>query len=32
LSQEEANQLEIKLIKQYKTQNDEYGYNITSGG
>ncbi len=32
LSQEEANILEIQLIKQYQTQNDKYGYNITSGG
>ena len=32
LSQEEANKIEQKLIKQYKAQNDQYGYNITSGG
>ncbi len=32
LSQEEANRIEQRLIKQYKSQNDQYGYNITSGG
>lgn len=32
LSASEANELEIELIKQYQTQNDKYGYNITSGG
>lgn len=32
LSQEEANQLEVKLIQQYQTQDERYGYNITSGG
>lgn len=32
LSQNEANELEIQLIKQYQTQDEKYGYNITSGG
>lgn len=32
LSQEQANILEIQLIKQFQTQNDKYGYNIASGG
>ena len=32
LSQEEANILEEKLIKQYNTQNDTFGYNIKAGG
>ena len=32
LSQNEANQIEIQLIKQYKTQDENFGYNITSGG
>ncbi len=32
LSQNDANELEIKLIKQYHTQDEKYGYNITSGG
>ena len=32
LSQEEANILEEKLIKQYNTQNDNFGYNIKAGG
>ena len=32
LSLKEANDLETKLIKQYNSQNDKYGYNITSGG
>jgi len=32
LSQEEANELERKLIKQYKTNNKKYGYNIAFGG
>lgn len=32
LTQEEANDLEAKLIKQFNTQNDKYGYNIKAGG
>lgn len=32
LSQDEANKIEQQLIKQYKSQNDQYGYNIKSGG
>ena len=32
LTQEEANELEIKLIAKYKTNNREFGYNITPGG
>lgn len=32
LSEEEAKELEIKLIKQYKTQKAEFGYNIAEGG
>ena len=32
LSLEEANKIEIQLIKQYQTQDDKYGYNIASGG
>ncbi len=32
LSKEEACDMEIKLIAQYKTQNPKYGYNIFSGG
>lgn len=32
LSQFEANELEFKLIQLYQSQNDDYGYNITSGG
>lgn len=32
LSVDEANSLETKLIKQYNTMNDKYGYNLTSGG
>lgn len=32
LSQEEANQLEIKYIKQYNSTNNKYGYNLREGG
>lgn len=32
LSQEEANQKEIELIKLYNTTDKNYGYNITEGG
>lgn len=32
LSLEEANQLEKQLIKQYNSTDDNYGYNITTGG
>ena len=32
LSQEEASSLEIELIKEYKTTDPEYGYNLDSGG
>lgn len=32
LTQEEANLLEIDLIKKYHSQEDNFGYNITSGG
>lgn len=32
LTKEEAVQMEIDLIEQYKTQNTQYGYNILSGG
>lgn len=32
LSKEEANQLEQKLIKEYQTQNETFGYNISEGG
>ena len=32
LSKEEAERLEIQLIKQYNTQNPDYGYNIAAGG
>lgn len=32
LSQDEASNLEKKLIQQYKTQDKNYGYNIKSGG
>lgn len=32
LSKEEAEQKEIELIKKYKSNIDEYGYNIESGG
>lgn len=31
-SQEEANRLEQFYIKQYKSNNEKYGYNISSGG
>lgn len=32
LSQEEASQKEVELIKQYKTSDGNFGYNLTSGG
>lgn len=32
LTLEEANQKEQELIKEYNSRNDEFGYNITSGG
>ena len=32
LTEEEAKQKEIELIKKYKSNNRHYGYNITSGG
>lgn len=32
ISLEEANQMEIALIKQYKSNNKRYGYNVASGG
>lgn len=32
LTREEACLLEIKLIKQFKTQDKQYGYNISAGG
>ena len=32
LTKEEAEQKEIELIKEYKTNQEEYGYNMTSGG
>lgn len=32
LSVEEAKEIEKRLIKQWKTQDTEYGYNMTSGG
>ena len=32
LTKEEAEQKEIKLIEQYKSYNDKFGYNITKGG
>lgn len=32
LSQEEADKLEIDLIKKYKTNDRKYGYNIEAGG
>ena len=32
LSLEEANKMEIELIKKYNSTNDKYGYNITQGG
>lgn len=30
--QEEAEELEVAMIEQYKTTQDEFGYNITKGG
>ena len=32
LTEQEAKQMEIDLIAKHKTQNIEYGYNLTSGG
>ena len=32
LSMEDASNIEIELIKKYKTDNSEYGYNISHGG
>lgn len=32
LSKEEAQRLETKLIKHYKTNIEDYGYNLTTGG
>lgn len=32
LSQEEANNIEVELIKKYCSQDENYGYNISSGG
>ena len=32
LSQDEACNMEIKLIKEYKTQDSNFGYNVQSGG
>lgn len=32
LSEEEAKQMEIDLIREFKTQDKRYGYNITAGG
>lgn len=32
LSKEEAEKIEIDLIKEYATNKDKYGYNITNGG
>lgn len=32
LSKEEAEEKEVLLIKEYKTNNNKYGYNIESGG
>ena len=32
LSKEEAYELEIELIKKFKTQNEKYGFNRSSGG
>lgn len=32
LSQEEAERKEIELIEKYRTNQEEYGYNLTSGG
>lgn len=32
LKKEEAEEIEIKLIKEYKADNKRYGYNILSGG
>lgn len=32
LSKKEAEELEIKLIKEYKSNNRQYGYNIDNGG
>ena len=32
LSEEEAKQMEIDLIREFKTQDKRYGYNMTAGG
>ena len=32
LSEDEAKQMEIDLIREFKTQDHRYGYNITAGG
>ena len=32
LSEEKAKQTEIDLIREFKTQDGRYGYNITAGG
>ena len=32
LSQDEACNIEVKLIKEYKTQNKNFGYNVQPGG
>lgn len=32
LTKEEAEQKEIELIAEYKSDNNEFGYNVTSGG
>ena len=32
LTKEEANNLEVTLIAKYKTNNSQYGYNLTTGG
>ena len=32
LSEEEAKRYECELIKEYRTQDPDYGYNMTSGG
>lgn len=32
LSESVAHQMEIELIKKYKTQDEEYGFNISAGG
>lgn len=32
LTKKEAEKLEVKLIKKYKTQNENFGYNLANGG